>query len=36
LTDYDTKSQFKPEKNIRRDEAAKFITNFAQTIFKQQ
>jgi hypothetical protein len=36
LTDYSNKAQFRPDKNIRRDEAAKFITNFAQTILGEQ
>lgn len=36
LTDYNTKAQFKSEKNIRRDEASKFITEFAQTVLEKQ
>ena len=36
LTMFSTSATFKPEKNIRRDEAAKFITVFADTIMNQK
>lgn len=36
LSDYWNIPTFKPEKNIRRDEVAKFITIFADTILDQQ
>ncbi|MEI8009063.1 MAG: hypothetical protein WCI00_06930 [bacterium] len=33
---YSTAATFTPDKNIRRDEAAKFITIFAYSILNQQ
>jgi len=36
LSDYSNSDSFKPTKNIRRDEAAKFITKFSQTFLQQR